>query len=226
MLAMILLTITEWVFWSNHTALRSSMFSQIKCELENHYYTQAYAALHLVYPAQPCARTHTISPFWFISWVISCASAVSAQLILSCHAKTRSRLQRVTTKIFDEINLSKKKSTVDFDDDNIKSGSDRDNHGRKITEFEPEIQMNAVKTSTQDNINTANTNVDNTTTNPPHSNIASAGQGSDRTQETDPTSTQPTSLEVNPSGGQESLSPKEEEPQRLDENANEYSGTD
>ncbi|ETO25625.1 hypothetical protein RFI_11510 [Reticulomyxa filosa] len=240
MLTMVLLTITVWVFWYNHTPLRSSMFSQIECELKNKYLTQVYAAAGAVYQPQPCVRTHKLNPFWFISWVISCASAVSAQLILSCHAKSRSRLQRVTSKFLDEINLSKKKSTTDYDDDDnsfvclimycaidkliffffwggggyIKSTTNptnRDPENRKITEFEPEVEMRVTKSKQNDKPTTpADTAPLNTTP---------AGQGPDNTQDTERTSTHPNSLEVNTSGGQESISPKEAAPQDPEANS-------
>ena len=81
-------------FYTNHDKLREGMKLQIECSIE-----QTYGLISASIDCETIDRA-TLSPFWFISWIIACLTAVLAQLILSCHVQTRERYQQqVLTRI-------------------------------------------------------------------------------------------------------------------------------
>ena len=48
-----------------------------------------------------------LNPFWFISWIMSCLSAVVAQLVLYCNVQSRERvgpqLQKNVMQMYDAV---------------------------------------------------------------------------------------------------------------------------
>eukprot|EP00485_Elphidium_margaritaceum_P017522 CAMPEP_0202732824 /NCGR_PEP_ID=MMETSP1385-20130828/187857_1 /ASSEMBLY_ACC=CAM_ASM_000861 /TAXON_ID=933848 /ORGANISM="Elphidium margaritaceum" /LENGTH=190 /DNA_ID=CAMNT_0049399147 /DNA_START=812 /DNA_END=1384 /DNA_ORIENTATION=+ len=106
-----LLLITGIVFWRKHDTTREGLNAWIQCELTNAFTPDIYG-LDVDCNAMRDPQT-TVSPFWFMSWVIACVFAIIAQIILSFHVGARDRAaavlskQRTITKLMSSSRVSK-----------------------------------------------------------------------------------------------------------------------
>ena len=95
LLTLALLLATGVIFFIKHDAMREGLSFYVECELQN-----ALSPLSNANCKALRARDYeTISPFWFISWVLCCLVAVIAQIVLSFHNKARRRADKITSLI-------------------------------------------------------------------------------------------------------------------------------
>merc|ERR1712062_179422 len=95
LLTLALLLATGIVFFIKHDNLRAGLSFYVECELQNALSPLSNANCK----ALRVRDYETISPFWFISWVLCCLVAVIAQIVLSFHNKARRRADKITSII-------------------------------------------------------------------------------------------------------------------------------
>eukprot|EP01084_Bolivina_argentea_P106392 190397_1 len=95
--ALILLNMTGFAFYLEMDIMEQQMKDSIQCEIEQ----------ILLNPNKICQREHSMSSFWFMSWIICSIFAIFAQVILTCHSDHRDRFKE---KISTITILSKEKS--------------------------------------------------------------------------------------------------------------------
>eukprot|EP01084_Bolivina_argentea_P140706 247323_1 len=83
-ITMILLCWSALEFYVKSDVIGEDMNSSIKCQI-----SQILLDPDIVCPE----RTAKVSPFFFISWIIAAIMGITAQIVLSCHAKARNRLK-------------------------------------------------------------------------------------------------------------------------------------
>lgn len=91
LLTLSLLLTTAIVFHHKHDAMREGLRFYVQCELGNALDPSSNYACK----ALRARNYETISPFWFMSWVLSCLVAVIAQIVLSFHNKARQRAEKI-----------------------------------------------------------------------------------------------------------------------------------
>lgn len=99
-----LLTTTAFRFWIKHDKIRNGLNDWIECSLSNYFNNyQQQQLIDCDLQRKLKNNETTISPFWFMSWNISCLMAIIAQIILSFHTKARDRVLKVRQKTIGKL---------------------------------------------------------------------------------------------------------------------------
>ena len=90
------------------------------------------------YPELKCQRdkTSVVSPFWFISWIVSCITAVISQIILTCHSSTYKKDSKKRKQNRKDEALIKK---TQYNNNIIKKNINNNNNNTIIIQKTPNI---------------------------------------------------------------------------------------